>query len=126
MPKCLLDIRIFHLDCSPAEQINLVDLETQLPVQHLEPGKETLGIPHCAQDTWNQNAGELSQALTAVVGLVHQFAKALFDEPPDLPWQSGRQPRLQMHQRFKRSTATDAVILAKGCCDPIRVIGEEV
>src|SRR5882724_220164 len=115
-----------HLDRSPAEQINLIDLKTQQPVQHLEPGKETHGVPQGTDDAWNQNAEQLAQALPVLIGLVYQFAEALAEEPPDLPRQSGRQRHLQMHQRFKRGAATVAVILAKRSCDPIGVIGEEV
>src|SRR5206468_12988327 len=90
VPECLLDIRIFRLDRSPAEQIHLVDLETQPPVQHLEPGNETLGVAQGTEDAWNQNAEELAQALLVIIGLVHQLAEALADEPPDLPGQSRR------------------------------------
>jgi hypothetical protein len=32
----LLDLGIFGLNCRPAQQIDLVDLETQQPVQQLE------------------------------------------------------------------------------------------
>jgi hypothetical protein len=95
-------------------------------VQHLEPGKETLGVPQRTEDAWNQNAEELVQAQPVLIGLVYQLAKALADEPPHLARQSRRQRHLQLHQRFERGAAAVAVILAKRSCDPIGVIGEQV
>ncbi len=95
-------------------------------MQHLEPGEQTLGVAHGAEDAWHQNNEELAQALPVLVGLVHQLAEPLVEEPSDLPRQSGRQRHLQMRQRFERGAATVAVILAKRPDDPIGVIGEQV
>ena len=126
MTKYLLDLREFCLDSSPAEQIHLIDLEAQHPVQHLEPAEKPLGVPHRTEDAREQDGDQLVQALPMLFGLVHQLGETPADEPPDLPRQRRWKRHLVLDQSFERGAAAVAVILAERPDDPLRIISEEV
>src|SRR6516165_608482 len=125
-PQNLFDIRIFRLDRCPAQQIDLVDLEAQQAVQHLEAGERALGIPHSTQDIGHQDPEELAQALPVFARLIDQFTEARVDDPPDLPRYERRQRDRQLDDLFKVGPAALDVTVAERRRNPVYIVGEQV